>query len=52
MNKREVSSLDKEIKDKINFVFVNSYIEIYNDLFKGSEENVRNKKNKRNKKSI
>ena len=22
MNKREVSSLDKEIKDKINFVFV------------------------------
>ena len=52
MNKREVSSLDKEIKDKINFVFVKNYIEIYNDLFKGSEENVRNKKNKRNKKSI
>lgn len=32
MNKREVSSLDKEIKDKINFVFVKTiqkYIMIY-----------------------
>ncbi len=32
-NKREVSLLDKEIKDKINFILVDNYIEIYKDLF-------------------
>ena len=34
-NKRDVLKLDDEIKNKIKFIFVKNYIEIYNDLFKG-----------------
>lgn len=44
-NKRDIEFLDKEIKDKIEFVFVNNYIEIYNDIFKGDDKSGRNRKN-------
>ena len=52
LNEADLSDIPKEVKDKIEIVLVQNYMDIYNDLFKGSEENVRNKKNKRNKKSI
>ena len=44
LNKRDVEYLDKEIKDKIKFVFVKNYMEIYNDIF-GGDNNGRNRKN-------
>lgn len=44
-NKRDIEFLDKEIKDKIEFVFVNNYIEIYNDIFKGDDKSGRDRKN-------
>lgn len=44
LNKRDIEYLDKEIKDKIKFVFVKNYMEIYNDIF-GGDNNGRNRKN-------
>ena len=42
---REVRyKINKEIKDKIKFVFVKNYMEIYNDIF-GGDNNGRNRKN-------
>ncbi len=36
-NKRNVVKLDTIIKNKIKFVFVDNYIEIYNQIFKGGK---------------
>ena len=37
-NKREVSLLESEIKNKLKIKLVNNYIEIYNDLFSSEKE--------------
>lgn len=37
-NKRDILKLDDEIKNKITFIFVKNYIEIYNDIFKGENK--------------
>ena len=33
-NKNEIDNIPKQVKDKLDIVFVNDYIEIYNDIFK------------------
>lgn len=33
-NKNEIDNIPKQVKDKLDIVFVNDYMEIYNDIFK------------------
>lgn len=47
-NKREVSLLDKEIKNKINFILVDNYIEIFKSIFERGDKNDKIKKNTTN----
>lgn len=38
-NKNDIEQMPKEIKEKVEYVFVNNYIEIYNDIFKEKSKN-------------
>lgn len=44
-NLRDINLLDKEIKNKIKFIPVNNYIEIYNSLFERKTNNDKRKTN-------